>query len=87
MTKDERPKRRRRRAEMGLTGMGFDLAAAVGVGTLIGWWIDRSYGTDPWGLVICALVGIVGGLYNFAKAGRRAALRAQREQEDDEREG
>ena len=87
MRTGERPKRRRRRPETALAGMGFNLAASVGVGTLIGWWIDRQYETAPWGLIICALIGIVGGLYNFAKEGQRAARRAQREQESDEREG
>ena len=86
MTQEERPKRRRRRSEMGLAGMGFDLAASVGVGTLIGWWIDRQYDTEPWGLVVCAMIGIVGGLFYFAKVGHRAARRAEREQEERERE-
>lgn len=80
MPPPERP-RRKRRAEMGLAGMGFDLAASVGVATLLGWWIDSRYDTTPWGLIICALIGIVGGLYNFAKAGRRAIDRAQRRRE------
>ena len=63
----KRPKRGRRRPEMALAGTGFDLAASVGVGTLIGWWIDRQYETEPWGLIICALLGIIGGLYNFIR--------------------
>lgn len=74
---------KRRRSEMGLAGMGFDLAASVGVATALGWWIDRRYDTAPWGLIICALIGIVGGLYNFVKAGYRAQRRAQREADDD----
>ena len=86
MRQGERPKRGRRRPEMGLAGTGFDLAASVGVGALIGWWIDRRFETEPWGLVICALIGIVGGLYNFAKTGHRAARRAERERETDGRE-
>ncbi len=76
----ERPKRKRR-ADMGLAGMGFDLAASVGVAAALGWWIDRRYDTAPWGLVVCALIGIVGGLYNFAKAGKKAQDRARRERE------
>ena len=79
MRQGERLKRGRRRPEMGLAGTGFDLAASVGIGALIGWWIDRQYKTEPWGLIICSLIGLVGGLSNFVKAGQRAARRGQRE--------
>ena len=50
---------RRQRSEIGLASLGFDLAASVAVATLLGWWIDRRYETEPWGLVVCALIGIV----------------------------
>jgi F0F1-type ATP synthase assembly protein I len=82
MPEPERP-RRKRRAEMGLAGMGFDLAASVGVATALGWWIDRRYDTAPWGVVVCAAIGIIGGLYNFVKAGLRAQRRAEREKDGD----
>lgn len=63
-------------SEVSLAGLGFDLAASVAVGTALGWWIDHRFGTDPWGIVVCALVGIVGGLLNFVRAGR-AMMRRQ----------
>lgn len=75
--------KRRRGAEISLTGTGFDLAAAVGVGVLLGLWIDRRFDTSPWGTIICASVGIVGGLLNFVRAGQRAARRAARRRRDD----
>ena len=59
---------------MAMSGMGFDLLAAVIGFTFIGYWIDRKYATGPWGVVIGAVLGIVGGLYNFL----RLALRASR---------
>src|SRR5262245_27543802 len=49
-----------------LAGAGFELAAAVAGFTLIGWWIDRRFGTS-WGAVTGAILGIVGGLYNFIR--------------------
>jgi F0F1-type ATP synthase assembly protein I len=58
---------------MSLTGMGFELLAAVAGFTFLGYWIDRHYETSPWGLVICALLGIIGGLYNFIRTATRAA--------------
>lgn len=55
-----------------------ELAAAVVGCTLLGLWIDRRYDTEPWGVLIAGMVGIVGGLYNFV----REASRAARQQED-----
>ena len=62
--------------------MGLDLAAAVGVGALLGWWIDRRFETDPWGVVICSSIGIIGGLLNFVRAAQAAARCSQIEQQE-----
>jgi len=48
-------------------GAGVELAATVIVACLLGFWIDRRFGTEPWGLVILAVVGVVGGLYNLVR--------------------
>ena len=61
---------------MSMAGMGFELAAAVAGFSFLGIWIDRHYETDPWGLLICAAIGVVGGLYNFVRAARIAARAA-----------
>lgn len=50
-----------------LAGMGTELAAAVLGGCALGWWVDRAWGTGHWGLVVGALIGIVGGLYNLIR--------------------
>ncbi len=47
---------------------GFDFAAAVAGLALLGYWIDRSQGSSPWGVLIGSLLGIVGGLYNAIRA-------------------
>lgn len=57
---------------MALAGLGFELLAAIAGFAFVGYWIDRHYETAPWGLVIGAVLGIVGGLYNFIKAATRA---------------
>ena len=67
--------------------MGFDLAASVAVGMLLGWWIDNRWETAPWATIICASIGIVGGLLNFVRAGQRAAQRAAREAQRAAEEG
>ena len=55
-------------------GLGVELAATVGVLSLVGWWIDGRFGTAPWGLVVGAVVGLVGGMANLV----RTALSAVR---------
>ena len=52
---------------MQLAGMGVELAGAVLGGCLLGYWIDRHFETRPWGLLIGASMGIVGGLYNMIR--------------------
>jgi F0F1-type ATP synthase assembly protein I len=58
---------------MSMAGMGFELAGAVAGFSFLGLWLDRHYGTEPRALLICAAIGVVGGLYNFIRAARIAA--------------
>ena len=60
---------------MKLSGLGIELAAAVGGLTLAGYWWDRYFGTGPWGLLTGAILGLVGGMYNLI----RQSLSATRE--------
>lgn len=39
---------------------------------LIGVWLDRRFGWSPWGLVVGATVGFVGGLAHLLYLARRA---------------
>jgi F0F1-type ATP synthase assembly protein I len=61
---------------MALSGLGVELVAVVVGFTFVGFWIDRHYGTAPWALIVCAVFGIVGGLYNFVRAALRASGRS-----------
>jgi len=45
----------------------WQLAGSVGLGTLLGWWLDRRFSTSPWLLVAGALFGIGVGFYLFFK--------------------
>jgi ATP synthase protein I len=45
----------------------WQLAGSVGLGTLLGWWLDKKFGTTPWLLVGGALFGIGVGFYLFFK--------------------
>ena len=55
-----------------LAGLGVELAGAVGGFCLLGYWIDRRYDTHPWGLLICAVCGLIGGFYNFIRSSLKA---------------
>ena len=48
-------------------GMGVELAAAIIGLTLVGWWVDYKFGTGSKGVITGAILGIVGGLYNFIR--------------------
>jgi F0F1-type ATP synthase assembly protein I len=58
-----------------LYSLGIELAAAVAGFSLLGYWIDRHYETDPWGILICFALGLIGGMYNFL----RSAIQQYRE--------
>jgi len=74
---------------MPLASAGFEIAAAVGGFAALGWWIDRHRGTAPWGLLIGALLGLIGGLYNLIKSALQQgrAAEAERRTAEEKREG
>ncbi len=50
-----------------LSGIGFELAAAVGGFTFAGYLWDRYFGSSPWGTLTGAILGLVGGMYNLIR--------------------
>jgi F0F1-type ATP synthase assembly protein I len=48
-------------------GLGLELAAAVAGLTLAGVWFDRHFDTAPWGSLVGAGLGLVGGTYNMIR--------------------
>ncbi len=77
---------RDRQPWMRLAGSGVELAAAVGGFALLGYWIDRHYGSSPRGLLIGALLGLVGGFYNLIKASLSASREARKQDQESDRE-
>lgn len=65
-----------------LAGVGLEFAAAVAGLTLAGYWIDQKLGSEPWGVLIGAFVGIVGGTYNLLREVIRGT-RPKNQQRDD----
>ena len=60
------------------SGIGFEVVGAVAGLTLVGYWVDRRYGCQPWGVLIGAGLGLVGGMYNLI----RESLAAVKENQD-----
>lgn len=61
------------------SALGVELAAAILGFTLVGYWVDRHWGTAPWGLVVGVLLGVVGGLYNLIRQSLAASQEAASE--------
>jgi F0F1-type ATP synthase assembly protein I len=72
---NEEPAKQGRGQATRLAGAGFELAATLAGACLLGYWIDRRFGCGPWGLVTCAGIGIVGGLYNLIRKWVHGLLR------------
>lgn len=51
-----------------LAGIGFELAAAVGGFVLLGYWIGKYFDQAEMGIVIGAVLGLIGGMYNLIRA-------------------
>ena len=49
------------------SGIGVEFAVAVAGLSLLGYWIDRRYGSSPWGLLIGLAIGLIGGTYNLIR--------------------
>lgn len=47
--------------------VGFQLAATVVGGLLLGLWLDKKYGLSPWMTLAGMFVGSVGGFYNLIR--------------------
>lgn len=55
-----------------LAMVGIEVGVGVGLGYLVGHWLDRHYGWESRGAVIGSMVGLSGGLYLLIKQALRA---------------
>src|SRR5690554_6269635 len=58
-----------------LAGMGFQFGTEIIAGVLLGWFVDRTFGTNPWGVMIGSLAGIAVATLDMV----RKAMRLNRE--------
>ena len=47
-----------------------ELISAVAVGTIIGFILDKTFGTKPWLILIFFFVGVIAGIYNVIKSAK-----------------
>jgi ATP synthase protein I len=61
------------------SAIGIEMGAALVVGMGIGWFLDRTFHTKPWCLVVFTGFGIVAGFRNVLRAARKAADEEERQ--------
>ena len=50
--------------------MSTELVSAVAVGTIIGFILDRTFGTKPWLILIFFFIGVIAGIVNVFKSAK-----------------
>ena len=50
--------------------MSTELVSAVAVGTIIGFILDKTFGTKPWLILIFFFVGVVAGIINVFRSAK-----------------
>ena len=50
--------------------MSTELVAHVAVGTIIGFILDKTFGTKPWFILIFFFVGVIAGIINVFKSAK-----------------
>ena len=50
--------------------MSTELVSAVVVGTIIGFILDKTFGTKPWFILIFFFVGVVAGIINVIRSAK-----------------
>ena len=51
--------------------MSTELVSAVAVGTIIGFILDKTFGTKPWLILIFFFAGVVAGITNVIKSAKK----------------
>ena len=56
--------------ELGTLGLSFVLALVLG--TAAGIWVDRTFGSNPWGTLVGFVLGFAAAVLNVVRITRRA---------------
>ena len=47
-----------------------ELVAAVGIGTIIGFILDKTFGSTPWLIITCFFLGVTAGIVNVFRSAK-----------------
>ena len=47
-----------------------ELVSAVAVGTIIGFILDKTFGTKPWLIIIFFFIGVIAGIINVVRSAK-----------------
>ena len=53
-------------------GIGLEVGVGVFLGIVVGRFLDRRYGWEPWGTFGCVMLGLAAGMYLLIKEGMNA---------------
>lgn len=51
--------------------LGIEMGVALAIGMLMGWYLDRLFGTRPWLIIIFSIFGIAAGFRNLVRLARK----------------
>jgi ATP synthase protein I len=68
-----------------ISALGTELALGIVAMLLIGLGIDHLFGTEPWGVIVCTVLGVLASGYNFLRQAYALAKRAGQPYERDPR--
>ena len=72
VSKKNRNKDKNRPSSIGIAfKMSTELVSAVVVGTIIGFILDKTFGTKPWLILIFFFVGVIAGIMNVIKSAKK----------------
>jgi ATP synthase protein I len=64
------------------SSVGLELGLSVGIGLLVGYYLDRWLGTEPWLMLLWLVFGVVAGFRGVFRAVARADRAAQAEEQE-----
>ena len=63
------------------SAVGMEVGLSVVIGILIGMWLDRTFGTSPWLLIVWLIFGVAAGFTSAIRAMRRVDRAERRDEE------
>jgi ATP synthase protein I len=61
------------------SSVGLELGISVILGLLLGYWLDRQLGTEPWMMLLFLVFGFIAGMRGVIRAVNRADRAAERD--------